>query len=161
MSAVLLAVFNDYEAAERVRTDLVRDGFPTDRVDLTACCEPGRAGVQPADSLHGKFSQYFRTLFCTTTEELRFAEQLVERVEQGAATVTIHPRGSVETARAMEILEIAHPVEIAQHDLSNQKGEHAAARSDSAWMSHFWIQTKGEYHCIYCRMFPGSTHSEH
>lgn len=29
---------------------LVRDGFPTDRVELTASCEPGRAGLGPADS---------------------------------------------------------------------------------------------------------------
>ena len=36
MSAVLLAVFNDYETADRVRLELFRDGFPTDRVDLTA-----------------------------------------------------------------------------------------------------------------------------
>ena len=28
MSAVLLAVFNDYDAADRIRTELVRDGFP-------------------------------------------------------------------------------------------------------------------------------------
>jgi len=61
MSAVLLAVFNDYEAAERVRVLLVRDGFPTDRVELTASCEMGRAGCEPADSLHGKCVQYFRT----------------------------------------------------------------------------------------------------
>jgi hypothetical protein len=57
MSAVLLAVFNDYEAAERVRIELVRDGFPTDRVELTACCEPGRAGLLPGDSPHEKFAR--------------------------------------------------------------------------------------------------------
>jgi len=62
MSAVLLAVFNDYEAAERVRLTLFRDGFPTDRVELTATCELGRAGCEPADSVHGKCVQYFRTL---------------------------------------------------------------------------------------------------
>jgi hypothetical protein len=45
MSAVLLAVFDNHEAAEGVRTDLVRDGFPTDRVELTAGCEPGRAAL--------------------------------------------------------------------------------------------------------------------
>jgi len=61
MSAVILAVFNDYEAAERVRVMLVRDGFPTDRVELTASCELGRAGCEPADSLHACV-QYFRTL---------------------------------------------------------------------------------------------------
>ena len=48
MSAVLLAVFNNYEAADRVRLELVRDGFPTDRVELTAACEPGRAAYVPA-----------------------------------------------------------------------------------------------------------------
>jgi len=36
MSAVLLAVFNDYETADRMRVTLVKDGFPTDRVHLTA-----------------------------------------------------------------------------------------------------------------------------
>ncbi len=40
MSAVLLAVFNEYGVADRVRTRLVGDGFPTDRVELTASCEP-------------------------------------------------------------------------------------------------------------------------
>ena len=50
MSAILLAVFDDHPIAERVRVSLVRDGFPTDRVELTASCEPGRAGLGPADS---------------------------------------------------------------------------------------------------------------
>ncbi len=31
MSAVLVALFNDYEAAERARVELVSDGFPTER----------------------------------------------------------------------------------------------------------------------------------
>jgi hypothetical protein len=42
MSEVLLGVFAECKAVERVRVELVRDGFPTDRVELTACCEPGR-----------------------------------------------------------------------------------------------------------------------
>ena len=63
MSAVLLAVFDRFSDAEKVRTELVRDGFPTDRVELTAQHEKGRAGVQPAESAHGQFLQYYRTLF--------------------------------------------------------------------------------------------------
>jgi len=55
MSAVLLAVFNEYGVADRVRTRLVGDGFPTDRVELTASCEPGRAGLHPAASARAKF----------------------------------------------------------------------------------------------------------
>ena len=31
MSAVLVAIFNEYKVAERVRVELARDGFPTHR----------------------------------------------------------------------------------------------------------------------------------
>jgi hypothetical protein len=152
MSAVLLAVFNDYEAAEHVRTGLVRDGFPTDRVELTACCDPGRAGMQPAKSEHDRFFQYFRTLFCSA-EEQRYAEQLVERLEGGAATVTVHPRGLIEAARAKEIFFGGDAMEIAEHDIDNQAMEYAASRQEGAWMRHVLLESTTEYHCIYCRMF--------
>jgi hypothetical protein len=157
MSAVLLAVFNDYEAAEHVRTDLVRDGFPTDRVELTACCDPGRAALTPATSVHDKLSQYFRTLF-NRGDEQPYAEQLVERVEGGAATVTVHPRGPVEAARAREIFHIGGPAEIAEHDLKNQSMEHAAARYEGAWIRHLWLENKSEFHCIYCRLMGSRAH---
>src|SRR5882757_9716014 len=86
MSAVLLAVFNDYEAASRVRTALVRDGLPTDRVELTAVCEPGRAALQPAESSHDRFMQYYRTLF-KSDDDFPYIEALTERIDCGAATV--------------------------------------------------------------------------
>ena len=152
MSAVLLAVFNDYDAAERVRMDLFRDGFPTDRVELTACCEPGRAGCEPATSLHDKFVLYFRTLFNREDERL-CAELLADRVEQGVATITVHPRGAVETARATAILEGGAPLEILRHDLLNQKWEHAAAAREGPWIQNFWIENPHKAHCIYCRIF--------
>ena len=112
MRAILLAVFDDHSAAERVRVSLVRDGFPTDRVELSASCEPGRAGLGLADSPHDKFVQYFGVLF-RREHQRHYAEQLAERVEKGAATITVHPRGAIETARALVILEDAgavHPV---------------------------------------------------
>ena len=68
MSAVLLAVFGQYGDADRVRTKLVSDGFPTDRVELTSVAELGRAGVQPAGSRRVKFAQYFRTLLTEDDE---------------------------------------------------------------------------------------------
>ena len=108
MSAVLLAVFNDYDAADRVRMELVRDGFPTDRVELTAVCEPGRAGLQPAASAHDRFMQYYRTLF-KTEEDFLYVEGLTDRIDCGAATVTVHPRGAIETSRASQILESGSP----------------------------------------------------
>jgi hypothetical protein len=41
---------------------LIRDEFPTDRVDLTASDDLGRAGLGPVHSSYGKCVQYFRML---------------------------------------------------------------------------------------------------
>jgi len=157
MSAVLLAVFNDYDTANRVRTELVRDGFPTDRVELTAVCEPGRAGLQAAESSHDRFMQYYRMLF-KSEEDFLYIEALTERVDCGAATVTVHPRGDIETTRASKILESGSPAEVTHRDLGNHGLEHAAARSEHPWIKHLWVQWKGDAHCIYCRMFESDVH---
>jgi hypothetical protein len=119
MSAVLLGIFNEYGVAERVRTELVRDGFPTDRVELTAGREPGRAGLEPADSAHGRLVQYFRVLF-TFEDERHYAEELAERVDNGDAIITVHPRGSMEIRRATQILGNAGAVQLIAHDLAKQ-----------------------------------------
>jgi hypothetical protein len=157
MSAVLLGVFNDYEAADRVRLELVRDGFPTDRVELTAACEPGRAGLQPADLQHDRFMQYFRTLF-KSDDDFLYVEALVERIDCGGATVTVHPRGTIETTRAAEIIDQGSPTEVAQRDLANQGFEHAASANRHPWIKHLWMEAKGDSHCIYCRLFDSGWH---
>jgi hypothetical protein len=157
MSAVLLAVFNDYGLADRVRTKLVIDGFPTDRVELTASAEPGRAGMQPAGTARDRFVQYFRTLL-GEEDERPFVEALARRVEDGAATVAVHPRGAIETARAAEILEDEGAVEVVGHDLQNQSFEHAASRGDGYWVRHFMLDNPTGADCIYCRLFPGHKH---
>ena len=158
MSAVLIAVFGQYGDAERVRTKLVSDGFPTDRVELTSSAEPGRAGLHPAGSRRAKFIQYFRTLL-SEEDERAFADALAERVEGGgAATIAVHPRGAVETARAAEILQDAGAVEVVGHDLANQSFEFAASRSDGYWVRHFMLDNPTGADCIYCRLFPTHTH---
>jgi hypothetical protein len=157
MSAVILAVFNEYSAADRVRTALVSDGFPTDRVELTASREPGRAGLQPAGSMRDKFAQYFRTLL-SEEDERPFVEELAERVAGGAATITVHPRGTIETERAAEILEREGAAEVVGHDLEKQSFEHAASRGDGYWVRHFMLDNPTGADCIYCRLFPGHKH---
>lgn len=157
MSAVILAVFNEYAAADRVRTRLVSDGFPTDRVELTAACEPGRAGLQPAGSTHDKFVGYYRTLL-SEEDERPFVEGLAARVEGGAATITVHPRGAIETERAAEILEGEGAVEVVGHDLANQPFEYAASRGEGYWVRHFMLDNPTGADCIYCRLFPGHKH---
>jgi len=157
MSAVLLGVYVNHDAAARVRTDLVMDGFPTDRVELTDRLEPGRAGVEPALSLHEKLVQYFRTLFSFETER-HYPERLAERVESGASTVTVHPRGAIETLRATEILKSGDLTELAEHDLANQAFERAAAPHDGPWIRYLWVENKSDVDCIYCRLFVRHSH---
>ena len=156
--AVLLGVFKDYETAERLLVGLVRDGFPTDRVELTCRHSPGRAGLLPAASLREKLAQYYSTLFAAD-DERPFGVKLASRVEDGAVTVTVHPRGLVEATRAVQLIKEAGPEEVAEHDMANHAMERAAGTSEGAWIRNFWIPESNEYHCIYCRMFGTTAHS--
>jgi hypothetical protein len=135
MSAVLLAVFDEYPQADRVRTQLVKDGFPTDRVELTAAQDPGRAAEQPAHSHRAKFEQYFRTLLKDEHEQ-SFVDTLIERVAHGAATITVQPRGDIETKRALQLLEGAGASEVVGHDLDNQGMEQAASPDAKPWVRY-------------------------
>jgi hypothetical protein len=159
MSAILLAVFTDYSDAERVRTQLVCDGFPTDRIELTASHDKGRAGLQPGKSAHLQFVQYFRTLL-SQADERDFADALAQRVDAGGtSTVAVHPRGDIETLRAVELLEEAGAREVLAHDLQhNHSFEHAASRTDGYWVRHFMPQNPTGADCIYCRLFPTHAH---
>ena len=144
MSAVMLAIFNRFCDAESVRTELVKDGFPTDRVELTATGEKGRAGLQPADSSHGQFTQYFGTLFDREGDRM-FVEELAKRVANGSvATIAVHPRGDIETSRATEIFEKQGALQVVPHDLENQLFERAASSETSSWLEHLLPQYAGD-----------------
>ena len=162
MSAVILAVFGALDVSDRARLALVHDGFPTDRVELTARGEPGPAGLEPGGSQHERFSQYFHVLFAGD-EQPRQSERLARLVlEHGAATLAVLPRGQVEVRRAIELLSQAHPEEMLQHDLGKHALEGAASRHEAPWIRIFRLQHRaGEPDCIYCRLFPGSPHETH
>lgn len=152
MSAVMTAMFDEYAAADHARLDLLRDGFPTDRVDLTAGCELGRAALVPARTPHDMLVRHFQTLF-REEDERPCIERLVDRIAHGGAAVTVHPRGPLETERALQILEGAHPLELARHDLARQRLEHAAAGHEQPWIRAFWLEGGHSSECIYCRLF--------
>lgn len=161
MSAVLLAVFNDVETAERARLALFRDGFPTDRIELTAGHGPGRVAGDPALSLHDRIAQYFHTLFARADGE-QHAHRLAERIEHGAAAITVLPRGDIEVRRAAELLGHASPDELLERDLQNQSWEFAAAPHNLPWVRTLWVESGPDApHCVYCRLFPGSAHGSH
>jgi len=152
MSAVMTAMFDDWGAAERVLVDLFRDGFPTDRVDLTSDGEPGRAGLAPAGSAHDRFVRHFRAIF-PLQDELPLAERFAEQIEHGGAAVTVHPRGALETMRAHVILARGRPLALVEHDLANQSLEHAASLRETPWIRHFLLESHHPADCIYCRLF--------
>ncbi len=154
MSAVLLAIFPRASAAEQVRTALVRDGFPTDRVELTARAEKGRAGEQPASSATQQFRQYFGTLLNQPQEQALVAG-LTERVASGeVAVIAVHPRGDVETRRAGDILRNAGALEVVPHDMASQGFEFAASPSDQPVVSHVLPERSDKPECFYCWLFP-------
>jgi hypothetical protein len=153
MSAVLLGIFDELLVAERARIALVRDGFATDRVDVTAGSDQGRAAHVPAASAQERFFRHFWTVL--GSHDVLAAEQLATAVSQGAAVVTVHPRGATETARATQLLAEHGMTELLQHDLGNQRLERAAADRDSpAWVRHLWIETRPDTDCLYCRLRP-------
>ena len=106
MSAILVAVFSDHAVGERVRTRLVKDGFPTDRVELTSLQDLGQAKLVPRDGLGEKLTEYFRKLLQTDgNDNGERSVQLFQRaVLEGKAVVAVHPRGDVETQRALKVL---------------------------------------------------------
>ncbi|MFL6605017.1 MAG: hypothetical protein ACJ8R9_27295 [Steroidobacteraceae bacterium] len=130
MSAVVAALFADHTAAERVRTRLVQDGFPTDRVELTSCEELGDAGLAPKEQVSEKLTHYFSQLF-PDEKERQSAQLLVRGVLEGHAAIAVQPRGEIETQRALELLEQAAPIELRERDLDDQTLERAASPSET------------------------------
>ena len=126
MSAVLAALFPNHQIAVAVRTRLVEDGFPTDRVELASRQDPGPADVVPAKDMADKLRLHFRQLFPADTDA-EATDLLCKGVLEGRAVIAVHPRGDIETERAREILEQGGPVELRARDLENQPMERAAS----------------------------------
>lgn len=136
MSAVLAAVYDSHEEAEDVRIRLVNDGFPTDRVELTSRQELGHARLVPSAAIGDKLVQYFHQLFPQEHGDV-VAGQLGGAIQAGRAVIAVHPRGDIETDRAIRILNDGGPVQIEGSDLDHQSLEHAAADEEDSALS--WI----------------------
>jgi len=139
MSAVLTALYKDHDAAERVRTRLVEDGFPTDRVELTSREELGRASMVPAASLEQKLRHYFEQLFQAEGDR-DSVQRLEQAVLRSHAALAVHPRGETETQRALKLMEDGAPIEFRSSDLHNQAGENATGGSDTiSWIGKIMV----------------------
>ncbi|HEV7136742.1 MAG TPA: hypothetical protein VGN43_08925 [Steroidobacteraceae bacterium] len=112
MTPVIVALFDDYGIAERVRTQLVADGFPTDRVELTSLLETGQADSQPGDAFVARVANYFHTLLDQGEERKAGAEEFARRVRNGNSAITVHPRTDYEIESVRTILHRNKPVAV-------------------------------------------------
>lgn len=110
MTPVIVALFDDYGIAERVRTELVADGIPTDRVELTSLLEAGQADSEPGDAFEARVANYFHTLFDQDGGRNGEAEELARRVRGGNSAITVHPRLEYEFDSVRQILHRNKPV---------------------------------------------------
>jgi hypothetical protein len=136
MSALVAALFKDHETAESVRTALVTEGFPTDRVQLTSASEPGPAALTPSGGKTDQLQSFFARIF-PAADERAHLQSFVEGVRQGNAAVIVHPRGEIETQRALGILSSSDPIQMRKHDLANQSLERAASKASSTVLGKF------------------------
>ena len=111
MTPVIVALYDDYGTADRVRTQLVADGFPTDRVEVTSRQDARQAQPQPGDQFAQRVANYFHTIFDQCDEQAE-AEEFTNRVVNGNAAVTVHPRADDEISSARKILQRNDPVKL-------------------------------------------------
>ena len=136
MQDIIVALYDEQAAAVRVRTALVEDGFPTDRVEVTSPVEHRQADKGPSDSFGVNVLEYFRTLSAGDTDRQRL-NRFAQAVIQGASAVTIHPRGEEEIRRAERILDREAPREVYRYlpddtgHLIDRKIERAASSRDT------------------------------
>jgi hypothetical protein len=112
MTPVIVALFDDYGIAERVRTQLVADGIPTDRVELTSLVETGQADAEPGDAFVARVANYFHTILDQDGRRNGDAEELAQRVRAGNSAITVHPRLDYEFDSVREILHRNKPVAV-------------------------------------------------
>jgi hypothetical protein len=111
MQDIIVALYDDHTAAVAARTALVKDGFATDRVEVTSPVEHRQADKGPASDFESNVRAYFDTLYADQGEAQRL-KRFAEAVIDGAATVTVHPRGEEEIRRAERILDAQAPREV-------------------------------------------------
>jgi hypothetical protein len=111
MTPVIVALYDDYGIADRVRIQLVADGFATDRVEVTSRLEAGQADAEPGDRFAQRVANYFHTIFDQGEEQTQ-AEDFANLVVKGGSTVTVHPRADYEIASARKILHENGPVKV-------------------------------------------------
>jgi len=111
MIPIIVALFDDFGVAQRTRTQLVGEGLPTDRVELTSRLETGQADTQPGPTFRSRLDQYFHVLFDQTGDQA-CASAFAQRVDSGGSAITVHPRTDYEIESARRILQQNRPARV-------------------------------------------------
>src|SRR3569833_1429194 len=105
MTPVIVALYDDFAVAERVRTEQVKKGwYPTDRVELTSRAESGQADAEPGDSYYHKDSNYLHAIFDQSGHSAS-SDLFAVRVLNCSSAITVHPRTDYELDSARTILQ--------------------------------------------------------
>ena len=111
MQDIIVALYDAHGSADAARTELVKDGFATDRIEVTSPQEHRQAAKGPATDFRTNVTDYFRTLSADETAASRLG-RIAEAVIGGASSLTLHPRGEEEIRRAEQILGRHGPREV-------------------------------------------------
>ena len=117
MSAVMVAVFSSFGDAESVRTELIRDGFPPTRVELTATSVVADSGTHPETPRAVGMSDTFRPFSATPTTGAS-SKNSQDEWQAAALPLAVHPRGALEASRATEILENQGALQVVPDELA-------------------------------------------
>jgi hypothetical protein len=82
-----------------------------------------------------KLRGYFHTLF-DKEDEAPVVRALSDGVQGGQGAIAVFPRGDIETQHAFEILRLAKPLQLYEHDLDKQALEHAASEDAAPVVEH-------------------------
>jgi len=136
MQDLIVVLYDEHATAVNVRTELVKDGLPTDRVALTSPHEHRQADKGPGAGFETNVKDYFRTL-SVDEAGLRKLNAMAQAVLGGASAITVHPRGEEEIRRVQGILQRHQPREIYRYlpenagHVMDRKIERAASGRES------------------------------
>lgn len=135
-SQTVVAVFENYAAAERAVAALVSGGFPRDTIQITsdtsyrsdaATGNTGLSGHEPTDASGGGLGGFFRRLFGADEE---YAGHYDEAVRRGGAVVSVV---TTDEERAADILERSDAVNVEERAASSrQQGNDAPMSRERA-----------------------------
>lgn len=126
----IVALYKSHAVAEQTRLELFRQGFATDRVDVVASSDHGRAINRPECSTEEDLRAHFSAFLHEPGDET-VVRHIVDAIGEGKGVLVVHPRGKIEIEQARDIIDSREPETILWRVAPPESqggllGEHAA-----------------------------------